>query len=245
MKKVLMNWSGGKDSSLCLHYLLKSPEYEVVGLLTSVNDAYNRVSMHGIREALIKKQAEAIGIPLHLLRIPGKVTMEEYDQLMRDALQSFRSQGVEYCAFGDIFLEDLRLHREEKLKEINMKGLFPLWKQSTQELARQFIDDGFKAVLTSLDGSQLDESFIGRSYDKNLLKNLPDDVDPCGEYGEFHSFVFDGPIFKEPVNFEKGEVVERTYEESTNSDDDFDNFHSPNSAQPQNLYWFVDLKMED
>lgn len=238
-----MNWSGGKDSALCLHHLLQSNEYEVVGLLTSVNEKYGRVSMHGIRESLLKKQAEAIGLPLHCLRIPGQVTTDEYNRLMRAALRPFRNQGVAYCAFGDVFLEDLRAYREKKLAEAEMKGRFPLWKQSTQKLARQFIDAGFKAVLSSLDGRKLDPAFIGRIYDEQFLKELPANVDPCGENGEFHTFVFDGPIFKSPVTFERGEKVERTYQRLSDLDDHSGTgSFSHETGQTSVSYWFIDLK---
>lgn len=241
MGKVLVNWSGGKDSSLCLHHLSKSDKYEVVGLLT-VSAAYNRVSMHGTRESLIEKQAEAIGIPLHFLRIPEKVTMSEYNQLMMEALQPFKNKGIKYCAFGDIFLEDLRIHREEKLAEINMEGLFPLWNQSTQKLAEQFIDEGFRAVISSLNGNKLDRKFAGRTFDDQFLKDLPADVDPCGEYGEFHTFVWDGPIFNKTIPIKKGKTVERVYEpsnsESASASDSFSH-HADQSSS----FWFIDLQL--
>lgn len=242
MKKVLMNWSGGKDSSLCLYHLMNSDKYEVIGLLTSVNDKFNRVSMHGVRETLIKKQAKKIGIPLHLLRVPGEVEMDEYNELMLSFLHTFKEKGIEYCVFGDIFLEDLRSYREEKLKEVNMKGLFPLWKKSTQKLAIEFINMGFKAVLSSLDGNKLDKVFIGRSYDNQLLTDLPDAIDPCGENGEFHTFVYDGPIFESAVNFEKGEVVEKIYKHKPNNSS-ADTF-SRNKDQTSVSYWFMDFELK-
>lgn len=238
MKKVLMNWSGGKDSSLCLYYLLKSNDYEVVGLFTSINDEYRRVSMHGVRESLIKRQAEAIGLPVYFLRIPGQVDLKKYNHLMLNALSFFKERGVEYCVFGDIFLEELRTYREEKLKELNLKGLFPLWGKSTQNLAEQFIDLGFQAVLSSLDGGKLDKSFIGKSYDKQLLNDLPEDVDPCGEYGEFHSFVYDGPLFKTAVTLKKGGIEGRSFEQSTGTNDVS---RGGLSEKASSTYWFLDL----
>lgn len=234
MKRVLFNWSGGKDSSLCLYKMLKSDDYDVCGLLTSINKEKSRVSMHGIREELIQIQARNIGIPLHLLHLPEQVDMNGYDRLMIDTLRPFKEEGIDHCAFGDIFLEGLRVYREEKLKEIDMKAIFPLWKLSTEELAREFIELGFKAIISSVDGSKLDASFLGREYDHQFLEDLPEIVDPCGENGEFHSFVYDGPIFDNIVLVKRGEVVEKTYN-SSHSDSDY-------SSQPESIsYLFIDL----
>lgn len=243
MKKVLMNWSGGKDSSLCLYRLLQSQEYEVIGLLTSVNEKYSRVSMHGVRTSLIEVQARALGIPLHKVSIPGEITMEEYDQLMLDTLYSFKEEGVTHCAFGDIFLKDLRTHREVKLKQLDLQPLFPLWKQSTQKLAREFVDEGFKAVLTSVDGSKLDSSFVGREYDDELVEELPAGIDPCGEYGAFHSFVYDGPPLRQAIAVERGEVVERTYGNPRDNSLS-ESSHSDRSASDKSSsFWFIDLTL--
>jgi uncharacterized protein (TIGR00290 family) len=238
MKKVLLNWSGGKDSSLCLFKLMKNSEYKVCGLLTSVNGEKGRVSMHGIRDELLRNQAHKIAIPLDCLILPDQINMHEYNQLMKDKLLPYGEGGINCCAFGDIFLEDLRNYREKKLAEINMEAIFPLWNKSTDELAHEFVDLGFKAVISSVDGSKLDASFVGREYNHQFLKDLPDEVDSCGEHGEFHTFVYDGPIFNAPVSFTKGQIVERTYEPTKDSVHSF----ADDSDQTSSFsYWFMDL----
>lgn len=237
MKKVLFNWSGGKDSSLCLYKLLKSGQYEVCSLFTSVNREKGRISMHGVREQLLRMQAEKIGIPLHCLMLPGQVDMEAYNRIMSEELRPFREKGITHSAFGDIFLQDLRAYRETRLREIDMKAIFPLWSIPTRELAKSFIDLGFRAVITCIDGSKLDASFVGREYDDTFLKDLPEEVDPCGEYGEFHSFVYDGPIFEAPVSFQRGEVVERSYEPARSGHSFADN----SNRRPAFSHWFIDL----
>lgn len=239
MKKILFNWSGGKDSSLCLYKLLQDDEYDVCRLLTSVNEEKGRVSMHGTRKDLLQNQAKKIGLPLDCLMLPGQMDMAEYDQLMKKRLQSYRKKEIDYFAFGDIFLEDLRAYREKRLAEVNMQPLFPLWKQSTKKLARQFFDLGFKAVISAVDGNKLDKSFVGREYSHIFLEDLPEDVDPCGENGEFHSFVYDGPIFKAPVLFQKGEVVQKEYNSSQEDSHSFSTEGSENRSTF--FYWFIDL----
>lgn len=238
MKKVVFNWSGGKDSSLALYKLLQSDECEVCSLLTSVNKEKGRVSMHGIRKNMIHLQARNIGISLHAVMLPDQLDMDQYNRIMSDSLQRYKEQGI-YCgAFGDIFLDDLRKYREEKLSDIGMEAIFPLWDMDTGKLAREFIDLGFKAVISSVDGGRLGASFVGREYDTEFLNDLPGEVDPCGENGEFHSFVYDGPIFETPVSFQKGEIVKRTYEPSEDSSHSF----SDDSAQSfSHSYWFIDL----
>lgn len=238
MEKLVFNWSGGKDSSLCLHKLRENDEYDIFSLLTTVNREKGRVSMHGIREKLIRLQAKQIGIPVHCVMLPDQLDMEQYDRIMSESLQTFKEEGVHFGAFGDIFLEDLRKYRENKLREIDMEAIFPLWNKNTDQLAREFIDLGFKAIIVSADGQQLDTSFVGREFDHQFLKDLPGRVDHCGENGEFHSFVFDGPIFEHPVSFEEGEIVERNYEASGNSAHSFSN--SPDKKSSLS-YWFLDL----
>lgn len=208
-----MAWSGGKDSALALHVLQQQGAYDIVALLTTVAMPYERVSHHGVRAELVAKQAEAIGIPWHRVNLPvgdsDAVVMAEYERLMRDAMLHFRKQGVKTVGFGDIFLEDLRTHRENKLAEVGMRAVFPIWKKDTTQLAQQFIRDGFKARLSCIMAEKLDRSFAGRLIDESLLRDLPPGVDPCGEYGEYHSFVFDGPVFRHPVAVHVGEIVER------------------------------------
>lgn len=209
---VVMSWSGGKDSALALHELRKTGEYEVVALMTSVSEEYRRISHHGVREDLLELQAEAIGIPLEKIYLPsGKsqpCTNEVYEQIMSDVMAKFHAQGVRTVAFGDLFLEDLRVWREANLAKAGMSGLFPLWKRDTTQMAHDVIAMGFKAYLSCVEG-KLGPGFVGRPYDEDLLCDLPPDVDPCGENGEFHSFVYDGPIFSHPVAVRVGEIVMR------------------------------------
>ena len=209
-EKLVLSWSGGKDSAMALHALLRDDRYEVVGLLTSVAAEYKRISIHGVREDLLELQAESIGLPLDRLYLPSDsglpCTNERFEELMRDTLQRYCDAGVMLVAHGDIFLEDLRAYREENLARLGMRGVFPLWKHDTAQLIQTFIRSGFKAYLSCVEG-KLGAVFAGRAIDADLIDDLPEDVDPCGEYGEFHSFVYDGPIFRKPVNVVVGEVV--------------------------------------
>jgi uncharacterized protein (TIGR00290 family) len=204
MTKILIGWSGGKDSALTLYEIEKS--HEVAALLTTVTEDYERISMHGVRVALLEKQAESLGFPLEKILISKNASNEEYEAKMKEVLERYREK-VPYMAFGDIFLEDVRRYREENLKKIGIKGIFPLWGRDTAKLAQKFIDLGFKAIITCIDSKFLDESFVGRIYDEDFLQELPPNVDPCGENGEFHSFVYDGPIFKSRIPFKIGETV--------------------------------------
>lgn len=208
-QKVLMSWSSGKDSAFALHRLMNSDEYEVVGLLTTLTRDYDRVSMHGVRRALLQAQAESIGLPLHIVWISAGGSNEEYEAQMRAVLDEQKAAGVTAIAIGDIFLEDLRRYREERLAQVGLQAVFPIWGRNTGELSREFIDSGFKSIITCVDSERMSGSFAGRVYDHDLLADLPRNIDPCGENGEFHSFAFDGPIFRKPVSFIKGEVVLR------------------------------------
>lgn len=208
-EKVIFAWSSGKDSARALHEVSQNDHYEVVSLLTTVTEGYERISMHGVRIALVEQQTESIGLPLEKVYIPKGSSNENYEAAMRKALLRYKEQGVTGVAFGDLFLEDLKVYREKKLAEVGMKAVFPLWKRDTTELARSFIEQGFRAVITCVDSQVFEGSFSGRFYDEQFLADLPPHVDPCGENGEFHSFVFDGPLFSSPVRFEKGEVVVR------------------------------------
>ncbi len=209
--KVIFNWSGGKDSALCLHKLLQAQEYDVMCLLTTISEQYQRISMHGVRTELLEAQAERIGLSLVKVSIPEMPDMEVYNKVMSEALKNLQSDGAIAAVFGDIFLEDLREYREKKLAELNIKGIFPLWKIPTDRLIREFIDLGFKTIVSCVNEQYLDKSFAGRVIDYNFIADLPPNVDPCGEHGEFHTFVFDGPIFKSPIPIEIGEVVYRSY----------------------------------
>lgn len=208
-KKVLFAWSGGKDSAMALYELQKTGDYKISALLTTITEDYNRISMHGVRSSLLEQQADSLGFHLEKVYITKNSSNEEYESRMMDKLTYYQALGVNFVAFGDIFLEDLRKYREKNLNKLRMKGIFPIWKRNTLELAHTFIDLGFKAVITCIDSKILDKSFVGRPFDKKFLSELPPGVDPCGENGEFHSFVYDGPIFKKGIPHEKGKVVLR------------------------------------
>jgi len=208
-QKILMCWSGGKDSAFALRELRQSGRYEVVSLLTTVNEQFDRVSMHGVRRELLVAQARALGLPLHVVSLYGQVSMELYEEKMREALQEFLAAGVWQAAFGDLFLEEVRSYREKNLAKVGMKAIFPLWGCNTAHLAREFLELGFRAIVVTVDAKVLDESFAGRPFDESFLRDLPAGVDPCAENGEFHSFVFDGPGFQEPIRWRPGEKVTR------------------------------------
>ncbi|MBI3321279.1 MAG: diphthine--ammonia ligase [Candidatus Omnitrophica bacterium] len=206
---VLMCWSGGKDSALALHAVLQDPSLHVEALLTTVTDGYERISMHGVRCALLVQQAQAIGLPLEQVRIPMQASNALYEEAMARLLLRYRERGVSRVVFGDLFLEDIRSYRERQLAKLGMRGIFPLWLRETQALAQTFLVSGFKAILVCVDPTQIAPSFAGREFDERLLAELPPRADPCGEHGEFHTFVYDGPLFRHPVRVLRGEVVER------------------------------------
>jgi uncharacterized protein (TIGR00290 family) len=209
VETVILSWSGGKDSAIAFGELSRDPRYEVRSLLTTVTEGYDRISMHGVRVSLLDQQASALGLPLVKVPIPQAANNEQYESRMREVLTGECAHGVRTVAFGDIFLEDIRRYREERLSQVGMKAIFPIWKRDTRELAVSFIDAGFRAILTCVDSKQLDGSFVGRTFDHSLLRDLPSGVDPCGENGEFHTFVSAGPNFSQPVPIRKGEIVVR------------------------------------
>ncbi|MBI3654005.1 MAG: diphthine--ammonia ligase [Acidobacteria bacterium] len=208
-EKVVVSWSGGKDSCLALYEILHSQDYEAVALLTTVTRDYDRISMHGVRRELLEQQAEALGLPLHQVAISKGADNQEYEAQMKAALTTFRQQGIASVGFGDLFLQDIKEYRERLLAPLNMRCVFPVWQQNTAEFIRRFIDLGFKAVVTCVNPAALDGAFAGQLIDRDFLARLPATVDPCGENGEFHTFVFDGPIFQEAVMFRLGETVFR------------------------------------
>lgn len=237
--KILFHWSGGKDSSIALNVLLKNDSCKVDMLLTTVNQQLGRVSMHGVRKKLIQQQAESIGIPISFLELPDQPDMAEYNKLMQTAMIRKKNQGYSHAAFGDIFLEDLKSYRESQMEESGFETLFPIWQRDTKELIGRFIDDGFKAIVVCAKSEKLDKSFAGRLIDQSFLDDLPDDVDPCGENGEFHTFVYDGPLFSKPVPFSKGELIYREYN-SPDSDKNRDD-HSIVKESQKTGFWFCDL----
>jgi uncharacterized protein (TIGR00290 family) len=206
---ILFCWSGGKDSAMALHAVSQRPDFRVVALLTTITETYDRISMHGVRRELLVQQAQSIGLPVHEVRIPPQCVNPVYEARMEEALRIHCAEGVRTVAFGDIFLEDLRAYREKTLARIGMTALFPIWKRDTRELIRSFHAAGFRAVAACIDPRVLDRSFAGRELDESFFRDLPAGVDPCGENGEFHTFVFDGPIFRKPIPVRAGEVVER------------------------------------
>jgi len=208
-EKVIVGWSSGKDSALALYKILKTERYEVLELLTTVTRDYDRISVHGVRRVLLEQQAKALGFPLEKMLVSKGVSDAEYEREKLRILTRHLDSGFFSVVFGDIFLEDVRKYREQMLAKIGIKGIFPLWKRNTLDLAREVIDLGFKAVITCVDSKSLGKDFAGREFDRQFLADLPANVDPCGENGEFHSFVYDGPIFSKPILFTKGEIVLR------------------------------------
>jgi uncharacterized protein (TIGR00290 family) len=210
LEPIVMCFSGGKDSLLALRELRRRGEFRVVALLTTVTDVYDRVSMHGVRRSLLRAQAESLGLPLVEVAVPRQSSNEIYECEMGRAFARFYAEGIRRVAFGDLFLEDLRVYREKQLAAANLECVFPLWKADSADLARRFVADGFKAVLVCVNPQRLEASFAGREFDRSLLADLPASVDPCGENGEFHTFVYEAPIFREPIPIGTGEVVERS-----------------------------------
>lgn len=206
-KPVVLSWSGGKDSCLALNELLASPEFHIEALLTTVTREYGRISMHGVRTALLERQAESLGLPLQQLFISKGATNAEYESCMAEAFSALRGRGIDTVAFGDLFLEDIKSYRDRFLAGHGMTGLYPIWHRHTGMAIRDFIAAGFKTIIVCVDPRQLDPSFAGRIIDEQLLSELSSTCDPCGENGEFHTFVFDGPIFSKPVQFVRGEIV--------------------------------------
>ena len=207
--KALVSWSTGKDSAFALHEARRSGEFDLVGILTTVTVAFGRVSMHGVRESLLDRQAEALGLPCWKVPIPSPCPNDVYEREMGRVLEQTRRAGVTHVVFGDLFLEDLRAYREERLATVGMVGVFPLWKRDTKAFAREMIAAGLRATLTCVDPKKLDPSFAGRAYNEGLLAEFPAAVDPCGENGEFHSFAWAGPMFDRTIPVCGGEVVER------------------------------------
>jgi uncharacterized protein (TIGR00290 family) len=211
MLKAFFNWSGGKDSALALYRTRQSGEWDVQRLLTTVTENSQCVSMHGVREELLESQAQSLGIPLVKCRLPDAASMQIYDARMMAVVARLKTEGIETAIFGDIFLEDLRAYREQKLAQSGIRAAFPLWKRNTRELIHEFVDLGFKAIVVCVNQRRLDKSFAGRFIDREFIKDYPDAADICGENGEYHSFVFDGPIFEQPIAFAVGETVCRDY----------------------------------
>lgn len=231
VKKTYFNWSSGKDSAMALHRLLQDTQFSVEHLLTSMNTHYDRVSMHGVRRALLDEQLRAINLPYSTLELPAEPTMEEYEAIIGAKMQELKSLGFTDTGFGDIFLEDLRNYREEKLSTVGIRAHFPLWQEDTTTLLHQFIDDGFRSIVVCCNDELLGKSWVGREITHDFIDDLPENVDPCGENGEFHTFCFDGPIFSHPIQFELGEIIKREYPRPNATE------HTSNTVG----FWFCDL----
>jgi uncharacterized protein (TIGR00290 family) len=208
-RKTLLSWSSGKDSAWALHELRQRSDLEIAGLMTTVNQLYQRIAIHAVRLELLQRQAEAVGLPLYIIDLPDPCSNSQYEEAMKKFIEASRQQGIECMAFGDLFLEDIKEYREAKLSGSGITPLFPLWKMPTGQLAKEMISGGLRAVVTCVDPKQLAASFAGREFNEEFLSALPAGVDPCGERGEFHTFAFDGPIFSKPVGIEVGEIAER------------------------------------
>lgn len=209
MPKCLVSWSSGKDSAWMVHMLRQQPDIELAGVLTTVNEKYQRVAMHAVRVELLQAQADALGLPLWQIPIPSPCTNEIYEQQMRTAVARALTEGFTHMAFGDLFLEDIRRYREDKLAGTGLTPIFPLFGADTTRLARDMVAGGLKARLTCVNPKVLDAKFAGRDFDASLLDDLPASIDPCGERGEFHSFAYAGPMFSKPIAIASGDVVER------------------------------------
>jgi uncharacterized protein (TIGR00290 family) len=240
MTSAYFNWSGGKDSALALWKILNEKKFQIEYLLTSINRFHNRVSMHGVRRELLEAQAASLNLPLTTIELPEQPSMEQYEWTMMQRVNWLKDQGITYSIFGDIFLEDLKNYREEKLSAVGIECVFPIWKKDTKELMKEFIDAGFKAVTVCVNEKFLDKSFCGRNIDKDFCKDLPPTVDICGENGEFHTFVYDGPLFNDPISFKKGEIVYREYLAPKS----LQHPHQPVSKEEKNYgFYFCDLLM--
>jgi uncharacterized protein (TIGR00290 family) len=209
LKRIALSWSSGKDSAWSLHLLRRDPEIEIVSLITTINEAFDRVAMHSVRRQLLERQAEAAGLPLWVIPLPWPCTNDEYESRMRRVCARAVGEDIQAIAFGDLFLADIRAYRERQLEGTGLDPMFPVWQIPTAELARDMIAAGLRAKITCIDPNRLSPDFAGRDFDAQFLADLPRDVDPCGENGEFHSFVYQGPMFHHPIPVRAGDVVER------------------------------------
>ena len=233
MKPAVFCWSGGKDSALCYHKILQAKDFDVKYLLTTISGQFRRISMHGVREELLDIQARSLGLPVKKIYV-NEGTNAEYEKKMRHVLLDFKAQGIEHVIFGDIFLEDLRKYREENLAKVGMQAVFPLWKHNTRTLLEEFISLKFKTVICCTNDAFLGEEWVGRIIDDKFIANLPENIDPCGENGEYHTFCFDGPIFKIPINISVGEKIYKPLVLNTTNDCDLP------SSQTKG-FWFCEL----
>ncbi|MGV3540335.1 MAG: diphthine--ammonia ligase [Rufibacter sp.] len=236
---AIFNWSGGKDSALALHRAQAQNQFQIHSLSTTMSHAQGRVTMHGVREELMQAQANALGLPWRPLYLPENASMPVYNQLMQQTWHRLKAENVTHALFGDIYLEDLRKYREEQLKEVGVEAVFPLWGEKPEIILEEFWQAGFKAKVVCVNGKHLAASFAGRELDEQFVRDLPAGVDICGEKGEFHSFVYDGPNFKQPVAVQTGEVVFKSYAPVSNNEKD--QCFSGNAVEYDTGFWFCDL----
>ncbi|THD68007.1 diphthine--ammonia ligase [Robertkochia marina] len=237
--KTYMNWSSGKDSCLALYHMLKDETFSVDTLVTTLNDELERVSMHGLPKQLLFEQVKQLSIPLHTINLPGVVSMEQYGSIMKQHVTLLKQEGYTHAAFGDIFLEDLKKYREDQLRSQGIQAVFPLWGRDSKELILEFIALGFKAITISVNDRLLGKDFVGRIIDEAFVNDLPSGVDPSGENGEFHTFVYDGPNFKDPVSFSVGEKVLKDFSHASGSKNDHPS--KPANTSWDTAFWFCDL----
>jgi uncharacterized protein (TIGR00290 family) len=228
LHKTYFNWSSGKDSAFALFLMLKNDSYNISLLVTTINSHYNRVSMHGLRRDVLEAQTKALNIPLHIIELPEMPSMENYERIMNKEMRLLKTQNFTYCGFGDIFLEDLKAYRDTNLKPYGIKAIYPLWKKDTKQLITQFLELGFKTIIVCAKADYFNEDFVGQTITRELVENLPENVDPCGENAEFHTFCYDGPIFKNPINYRLGEKTYREYD-------------TPNLHDSKTGFWFCDI----
>lgn len=236
----ILSWSGGKDASLSLYYLQQENK-AVNSLFTTINNRLQRITMHGVHISLLKKQVESLDCSLELISLPEDISIKKYNELMGAFLQGKYDQGIKEVVFGDIYLEELKNFRDQELAYYKLKTHYPLWGKNTLKIAEEFINLGFKAIVVAVSSNKLGKTFVGKEFDLAFLKSLPKDVDPCGENGEFHTFVYDGPNFKFPVNLQKGEITYKTYSAEKNDEDCF--CENENSEDWDKGFWFCDLKL--
>jgi len=220
--KTVLNWSSGKDAALAYHLLLQNPAYKVTHLLTTLSEEYKRVFMHGIREELLDMQAERMGLPLTKVKLPASPDDEVYKSAMQNILTQLQNEGITTAAYGDIFLEDLKKYREQQLAKIGLNAIFPLWKKDTKELVSMVEATGIEAIIVCVNDKYLGKEFLGRKIDANFLNDLPENIDACGENGEYHSFVYNAPYFSSPINIKTGEIVYKKYAPADSSDGGWD-----------------------
>ena len=207
--KVMMSWSSGKDSAWALHQLLQDPAFDVKGIFATLNEEYDRVAMHGVRRELLERQADRLDLPLDTIDLPNPCSNADYERIMKGFVDRALERGITHLAFGDLFLADVRQYREDNLRGTGLTPLFPIWHYPTRALSRTMLAGGLRTIVTCVDSQQIPASFAGREYNADFLADLPESADPCGENGEFHTFVFDGPMFKAPIDVEVGDIVQR------------------------------------